>query len=299
MVDKLWKFIALIIFEAGVFFLGSWLVVRFLAANEAIHNAIGILFIFAVGITVILYGNATGNRNLNVLGFAVFLFAIYFVIDRYEGFAVKISAFATLAVAIAAFAAIEENRRIRRDSVERESRDRKERWIDEVGVWLRELGERTLPKAGEFFWEEEDMLIKTPEIDRGALLLARAADLAKAEWDALDDGIRKAEYYQKLTSQLNEELSSLIKVVVTKLMQRKQLHIEAARNKVAYVETLKASKLLRDLIEEDKKALEGLNLSKQDVIVVEFGRNVGAIRKSIRNALEKAIEVKVSLIQVS
>lgn len=135
MIDKLWKFIALIILEAGVFFLGSWLVVRFFPANEAIHNAIGILFIFAVGITVILYGNATRNRNLNVLGFAVFLFAIYFVIDRYEGFAVKISAFATLTVAIAAFAAIDENRRMRLEKREQEQKDRKERMLNEIHNW--------------------------------------------------------------------------------------------------------------------------------------------------------------------
>ena len=135
LIDKLWKFIALIIFEAGVFFLGSWVVVRFFPGNEAIDNAIGILLIFAVGITVILYGNATKNRNLNVLGFAVFLFAIYFVIDRYEGFAVKISAFATLAVAIAAFAAIEENRHMRLEKREQEQEDRKERMLNEIQAW--------------------------------------------------------------------------------------------------------------------------------------------------------------------
>ena len=132
---ELWKLIALIILEAGVWVLGSWLVVRFFPTNEAIHNAIGILFIFAVGITVILYGNATKNRNLNVLGFAVFLFAIYSVIDKYEGFAVKISAFATVAVAFAAFAAIDENRRMRLERQEQEQKERKERMLNEIISW--------------------------------------------------------------------------------------------------------------------------------------------------------------------
>ena len=135
LIDKLWKFIAIIILEAGVWVLGSWLVVRFFPANEAIHNAIGILFIFAVGITVILYGNATRNRNLNILGFVVFLFAIYFVIDKYEGFAVKISAFATVAVAFAAFAAIDENRRMRLERQEQEQKARKERMLNEILDW--------------------------------------------------------------------------------------------------------------------------------------------------------------------
>lgn len=135
LINKLWKFIALIILEAGVWVLGSWLVVRFLPANEAILNAIGVLFIFAVGITVILYGNATGNRNLNLMGFTVFLFAIYFVIDRYEGFAEKISAFATVAVAFAAFAATDENRRMRLERQEQEQKARKELMLNEIHDW--------------------------------------------------------------------------------------------------------------------------------------------------------------------
>ena len=135
LIDKPWKFIVLLILEVGFFGLAYWIVVRFFPANEAIYNAIVILCIFAVGITIILRGNVTRNRNLNVLGFAFFLFAVFVVIDKYEGFAVKISAFAALLVAFAAFAVIEENRRMRLERQEQEQKARKERMLNEILDW--------------------------------------------------------------------------------------------------------------------------------------------------------------------
>lgn len=135
LIDRPWKLIVIIILEVVVFGLGYWLAVRFFPTIEALYNAIVILFLFAVGITIIVYGNVTRNRNLNVLGFAFFLFAVFVVIDKYEGFAVKISAFATVAVAFAAFAAIDENRRMKLERQEQEQKERKERMLDEIISW--------------------------------------------------------------------------------------------------------------------------------------------------------------------
>jgi len=116
LIDKPWKIIVLIILEIAVFAFALWLTVSLLSASEDISNAIIILAIFSVGITIILYGNVTKHRNLNTLGFVLFLLAVFVVIDKYEGFAVKISAVAVLLVAFAAFMSIEESRRLREDN---------------------------------------------------------------------------------------------------------------------------------------------------------------------------------------
>ena len=302
-IDKPWKLIVLIILEVVVFGLVYWLLaIRFFPTNEAIRNAIVILFILAVGITIILYGNVTRNRNLNVLGFAIFLFAVFVVIDRYEGFAVKISAFAALAVAFAAFAAIDENRRIRQDSVERESRDRKERLVDEVAKWLRELEGHVFYKPRAIASGTEDLIRRIgsdPKITAKTWLQMESIDRALDEMNTLAEGIKEAEYYQKLTSQLNEELSSLIEVIANNLKERRQLHVEGAGYQPDYSPEAEASQLIKELLEDADRPLEGLGLSDQDILIVRFGRNAGAIRKSILNAVEKAIEIKVSIIQVS
>ena len=90
--SKLREFIVLIIAEAVAFGVASWIVFEFFSASEVINNAIVTLFVFAVGITVLIYGNVTKNRNLNGLAFGIFLLGVFVVIDKYEGFAVKISA---------------------------------------------------------------------------------------------------------------------------------------------------------------------------------------------------------------
>ena len=56
--------------------------------------------------------------------------------------------------------------------------------------------------------------------------------------------------------------------------------------------------LITELIENDDRPLEGSGLSDKDIIRVRLGRNSGAISKSILNAIDKAIELKTSLIRV-
>ena len=139
LIDKLWKLIILIILEVAIFTLAQWLNICYLSTNkslfEAISNALIIFSIIIVGMTIILYGNVIKNRNLNILGFIIFLLAVFVFIDKYEGVAVKISAFAALLVAFAAFAAIDENSRLRLERRQQEERDRKERLLNTVITW--------------------------------------------------------------------------------------------------------------------------------------------------------------------
>lgn len=137
--EELRKLIAIVVLEIIVFGLAFGIVVRFFPDYTYVYNAIIIFFVCAIGITIMLYGNATRNRYLNVMGLLVLLFAVYVVIEMIEGFAVKISAFATLAVAIAAFAAIEENRRMRLERQRQEQEVQKEKMLNEINDWARKI----------------------------------------------------------------------------------------------------------------------------------------------------------------
>ena len=171
-IDKPWKMALLVILEVAVLGFGFWIAVYIFSANEAIYNAIIILSIFAVGMTIILYGKVTRNRNLNTIGFAFFLFAAFVVIDKYEGFAVKISAFAALLVAFAAFAAIEENRRMRLERRQQEERDRKERILNTIITWGMDIAKcesesqiSVLPVPELFGMEEESARVTVDHIN--------------------------------------------------------------------------------------------------------------------------------------
>lgn len=134
-IDKPWKLTVLIVIEVVIFSIALWLSNRIAPGNEAVFNAITILCIFAVGITIILYGNVAKKRMYNTLGFALFLFAVFIVIDRYEGFAVKISAFAALLVAFAAFMSIEENRRLRDENRRLMVEERRRLALERIRFW--------------------------------------------------------------------------------------------------------------------------------------------------------------------
>lgn len=136
---ELRKLIVILVLEIIVSGLAFGIVAIFFPGYEYIYNAIIIFFICAVGITVILHGNAMRSRYLNVLGFLILLFAVYVAIERYEGFGVKISAFATLAVAIATVAAIEENRRMRLERQRQEEEVQKEKMLNEINDWAKKV----------------------------------------------------------------------------------------------------------------------------------------------------------------
>jgi hypothetical protein len=287
--------------EIIVFGVCLGIVARFFPDYTYIYDAIIIFFVCAIGITIMLYGNATSKRYLNVMGLLILLFAVYIMIETIEGFASKISAFATLAVAIAAFASFEENRRVRKDNAERESRDRRERAVDEAAKWLRELEGNVLSKPPAMAPRAENLVRTTgidPKISLKDWLQMQEADRAVGEMITLATGIKEAEYYQKLMSNLDEGLGRSIGVIANEMEQRRQLHVENARYMGDLSWEAEKSQLIIELLEHDDKPLEGSGLSDKDISHVRLGRNAGAVRKSIRNALDKVIELKASFIRV-
>ena len=263
-----------------------------------------------IGAILFAVGNRKNRRILRIVGIGFFVGAGMSLFVSWAELREILTAFAAVvAIFIAAFS-IDESRRMRQDSIEWESRDRKERVVNEVTEWLRELEDRIFPKSGAIKSGMADTLQdihRSPKISPMTWLQMDDLDIALAQMNALAEGIKEAEYYQKLTSKLNEELSSLIEVIVNNLKQRRQLVFENAKSPRDYGDIVhkihegtlgkemeKEYQLIIELIENDDRPLEGLSLSDRDVIVIRLGRNAGAIRKSILNAVDRAIELKAT-----
>ena len=116
LIDKLWKLIVLLILETVVGFATLWFIIPTPFGNETTYNGITIFWVSLMGFTIYLYGDVAKRPKFNTMGLAFLLFVVFLIIDRFEGYAVKISAFATLLVAFAAFVAIEENKRLRTEN---------------------------------------------------------------------------------------------------------------------------------------------------------------------------------------
>lgn len=262
-----------------------------------------------IGAILFSVGNRKNKRVLRMLGIGFFLGAgVSLFVKSTELREILTAAAAVFAVLIAAIS-INESRRLRQDSIERESRDRKDRLFDEVTKWLRELENRIFLKRGTIKSVTEDILKRSPEISQETWHHLDELDHTLVEIGSLSEGIKEAKYYQNLASRLNTELSSLIGVILNNLEQRRQLVAEDAKSPIDYGEIIrkihegtlgkevdKEHKLTEDLIENDDRPLEGLGLSEQAITHVRLARNAGAIRKSILNAVDKAIELKTSLI---
>jgi len=275
------------------------------------------IVLVAVGIIAIalfVMGSWKNRRMLRTLGISLYAgFAVCLFIF-WTDFREIIVAFAAVAAVIIAAFSINESRRMRQDSIERENRDRKERLVNEVTEWLRDLESHIFPKLVAGTSELEDMLQRSPEISRETWFLLKDLDIASAKADSVVKGIKEAEYYQKLTSKLNEELSSSIGAIMNNLEQRNQLLTESIKFPRDYSEIIRKihegtigeemekefslMPLITELIDNDDRPLEGSGLSDKDIIRVRLGRNSDAISKSILNAIDKAIELKTSLIRV-
>lgn len=270
---------------AGVFIaIGAGLLVAGSRKNKRMLSIVGIAFVASAGIS--LFINSTELREI-------------------------LTAFAAVFAAIIAALSIYQTRLIRQDSARRENRDRKERLLDEVTEWLRKLEDRVFTKPGPIKPRLEGNLQKVPEISQETGYQLEDLDVAIVEMNALFEGIKEAEYYQKLASKLDEELGRQVEVVVNNLKQRRELVYASAQSPRDYGELIRKiqqgvsgedlvrSALWRELIEDSTRPLEGLNLSDRDTTIVRLGRNAGATRKSILEALERVIDLKAGIVLIS
>lgn len=226
-----------------------------------------------IGIVLFVAGSAKLRPRLRHLGVGAVMVAGTFLFVASTPFREILTASAPLVAIIIAVLSLTESRRLRQDSIERECRDRKQQLIDEVVEWLTELEGRIFPKPGPIASGTEDALRRigrSRNIHPKVWLHLEDTEGILEEMHALYEGTKKAEYYRKLTSQLDPGLSSSMQAIIGKLTRRRQLHAEHTE---------------RGSAEQHKEASA-------------LAENAGAIRASVLEATDKAIELKVRLVQV-
>jgi hypothetical protein len=268
------------------------------------NSQLGISTIIMVGIAavvgIILFtaGYRKSKLMLRTLGIGFLIAAGVVLFVMSAELREILTAFAAVVAAIVAAFSINESRRIRQDSIDRESRDRKDRLVSEVTEWLRELDSRIHTGLGKIGSAAREAITADSVTQVERLFHAYGLDIAIANADALVSSILEAQYYQRLASNLDERLGSAIEIVVNSLEARLQLVREDMGSSRDYGKEKEGS-LIDELIENADRPLEGLNLSEGAIRTVLFGRNARAIRKAILDAVNRAIELKTSLMQVS
>ena len=178
--------------------------------------------------------------------------------------------------------------------------ERREGLLNEIIMWLKELGNRIFPSHGGIMSREMQEEIEYKEKFGLSLETWQSLmhlDKSLTQLNSLESEIREGEYIKKIASGLNSDLGRLIEVTLGYLQKRKKLVLTAAQYPHSISDrNEKEDALITELIEDDTKSLEGLTLSESGRNSVLLGRNAGAIRKSILNAVDKVVEIKTSLL---
>ena len=268
-----------------------------MSVEQLLGLAVPILIIlFTMGALVLLVlGVRRNSSRLFMSGIVLVAISLIVTIREYPETGITLSALSIIAIAIFAGLTLFENRLIRRQNEQRENRDRKDRLLDEIINWLKGLESRIFPlgKTSKEILEEIDFATKkgiSTETERIMMDLDRST----ARLHSLATEIKEGEYIGKITSWLDSDLGRLIEITLSHLKQRRQLSLDSSLGPRIGKEE---NQLITELVKDDTKSLEGLTLSEQGLTSVRLGRNAGAIRKSILNAIDKAIEIKMNLLK--
>ncbi len=228
-------------------------------------------------------------------GFYIWTIIILFNNDNWIG----ISALTTMLLALAAFWAIWQNRGI-------QIKNRKDRLLNEIIDWAKQLENRMFAP-----WEERKLLseeVKEAFAEREKsvsfyreLEKLRILDDKLIELGRLRTEMNEGRYIKTLGSGLDEELGEAIEAILNNMEGRREL----LRNRPQYepIEDvreidLKQEKLQLDLIKDQTKSLDGLNLSEEQLSHVLLGRNAGNIKQSALKVIDKATTIKLSLLHL-
>ena len=227
------------------------------------------------------------------------LIGIMYPISKFDNLPEVVVGWGTVMLASATFMLV-------RHGKDQENRDRKDRLLNEIIQWLRGIEEHIFPSAGRISKEIlEDITTKAKSgisIDTWQSL--ENLDRRLIQLNNLRSEVKEGSDIQKLAKRINGDLGSLIEILLDNIEQRKQLVLDSSKtpNIIADVYTIrervdKESELINKLIEDVNEPLEGSGLSEEGLISVRFARNAGIIRKSILNAIDKAIELKMNLLE--
>lgn len=233
--------------------------------------------------------------NVGIL-VAIVLMLIYFFTNRVSSstaFGTGIMALATVALAFFTYWSI-------RSANEKEDRDRKERYFNEIIDWLTGLEGRLFFSRRNRNAKEsvEEFALRTNlEISWEEWQNIEESAQAGTELSILSAEIAKGEYLQKLANALDKPLAELLTIVLTQLKSRRQidmdwLFIEHDSEPI----TDEDLKLQDDFIKNETKPLE--NVKKElSLHIIKLGRLRNAISTSVLTTITKAVENKARLLK--
>jgi len=232
--------------------------------------------VLLVGFIILAIGYSRKNRTVEVVGASLLIaVVIAFFVESQEVRDILVS-FAIVVVAIISAANINELRDTRQQSAEKENRDRKERLLNEVIDWSKTAIKRIFPEVkpiSEAIKEAKDKR-KIFELPDEAFEFTIRTEDAILESARLETEISEAEYLLKIATGIDDKLADLISTVVDKMKSRKDLLYKSEPFKPSSEKSTKDEQKWRNLL----------------------GGNARELRESLLNVTNKALEIKLNIL---
>ncbi len=246
-----------------------------MSSLEILSTLISAAIVCIIGVILLFIGRKTSRPRIYWGGIGFVLTAGIVVFVEFKEIRDVLTALAAICAAFIAAYSIDETRRLRQDNVDRESRDRKERLLNEIIIWSKIAIKRIFTEVkplSEAIKETKAKrkIFKLPDELFWSTIMTEDAIL---ESTRLETEITEAKYLLKMATWIDDKLADLISIVVDKMKSRKDLLFKS--------EPFKAN---GEKSPKDKKKWQSL-----------LGSNAGELRESLLNVTNKALEIKLNI----
>lgn len=262
-----------------------------------------ILLLFAVllvGLIILAIGLVRKKRTVEVAGISLLIAVlIAFFVESQEVRDILVS-FAIVVVAIISAANINELRKMRKESAEKENRDRKERFLNELIEWLTGVEERILTSEKSIVEGiKEDLANIADEKATGGVFKLenlRMLDKDISRITLLQKEFRGCKYFKEVAFGIDDTLDEQIGKVLQFVSARIAIIVKVGEEGLR-TEKIDKEELLK-LCLVNKTNIESLNLSEKGLLLAQMSINAGDIREQVNNAISKAVEIKIKLLKI-
>ena len=190
--------------------------------------------------------------------------------------------------------ALAREERYHNDQRTRDALERKERLLNEVIQWLKNI--------------EGDLYANTEMNLNGLLSLARlgmSVDTLKSVKAAEYSGIslvnimkvtQEGKYVHGVSTKLDETLGIMVERILSAIEEREKM--TPLPSKTADLKSIKAEDPMIDDYLTNDKSLEGLKVSEYGLMIIKLGRNAKSIKNLVLETLNRAIEIKWDLVKM-
>lgn len=249
-----------------------------------------------IGFILFILGSKYNIRYIKLIGVSLSTGAAILLFVRSAELRSILTAIAAVLAVIISAKSIDESSKLRKDSYDRESRERIDKELNNILIWLKETSSNIFSYNRTDFIDQVltdakltiDIGLKQEVID-----ILRDADRGLNTISNLSQANRESSFYKAIAYSIDNSLGELISQLEKAINKRRYLILENAKEpKEKYPKYPK--EVTQEMLDELQKRIEELRVTP-----TPLGENAATIQQKINDCIEKVISLKSNLININ